>query len=91
MLSSWCTSFFISTKVAASHRFVDSENNVFEGVTHPVFSGSGYAYLEGNDLGGGPNTAPNGTRLTLPYIYTLDPISSVKSKVTDYAGAKLSF
>jgi pectate lyase len=69
----------------------DSENNVFSNVSKPVFANKGFAWLVGNDLGGGLNTAAQGTYLTLPYTYSLDPTSSVKSIVTAGAGAKLSF
>jgi pectate lyase len=69
----------------------DSENNVFANVPKAVFADKGFAWLAGNDLGGGSNTAPQGTSLTMPYSYSLDATSSVKTIVTAGAGANLSF
>lgn len=68
-----------------------SENNVFSNVSKPVFADKGFAWLAGNDLGGGYSTSLQGTHYTLPYTYSLDATSSVKNMVTSGAGAYLSF
>jgi len=69
----------------------DSENNVFANISKPVFADKGFAWLAGNDLGGGSSTAPQGVLLTMPYSYSLGATSSVKDIVTGGAGAILSF
>ena len=68
------------------------ENNVFSGVSKAIYATDvGYAVVRGNDLGTGTNTAPAGTLTTVPYSYTLTPVSSVVSTVLAGAGATLTF
>lgn len=68
------------------------QNNVFSGISKPVYStDAGYAVAQGNDLGGGSNTAPTGTLTTVPYSYSLDAVTAVKANVLAGAGANLGF
>ncbi|KAG8718019.1 hypothetical protein FRC09_013293 [Ceratobasidium sp. 395] len=67
------------------------ENNVWEGVSKPLYStDGGFAVARGNLFGSGSNTAKAGTFSTAPYAYTLLDAGAVKSTVTS-AGATLSF
>ncbi|KAG9028970.1 hypothetical protein FRB95_005838 [Tulasnella sp. JGI-2019a] len=68
------------------------QNNVFSGIDKPIYATDvGYAVAQGNDLGGGTNTAPVGTLTTVPYSYTLDAVTAVKANVVGVAGATLAF
>ena len=68
------------------------ENNVFANSPKPIYStDGGYAVANGNDFGGAKPDVPNGTYTSVPYSYSLDDTSSVKSDVLHGAGAKLSF
>ncbi|KAG0134692.1 pectin lyase fold/virulence factor [Tuber indicum] len=68
------------------------ENNVFVGSSKPLYStDAGYAVANGNDFGGGENTASAGTLKSMPYKYSLVAASSVKSSVVGTAGATLTF
>ena len=65
------------------------ENNVFSGVTDPIYStNGGYALATGNDLGGGANTAPFSAWNCPNYSYSLLATSVVKATVVAGAGAK---
>ncbi|KAG9075965.1 hypothetical protein FRC06_009785, partial [Ceratobasidium sp. 370] len=67
------------------------ENNVWEGVSKPLYStDGGFAVARGNLFGSGTNTASAGTFSKAPYSYTLLDASTVKSTVSS-AGATLSF
>ncbi|KAF8596002.1 pectate lyase B [Ceratobasidium sp. AG-I] len=78
----------INTRVGAQ---LLVENNVWEGVSKPLYStDGGYAVARGNSFGSGTNSAPTGTFTKAPYSYTLIDASAVKSAVTS-AGATLSF
>ncbi|KAG8744371.1 hypothetical protein FRC10_010258 [Ceratobasidium sp. 414] len=67
------------------------ENNVWEGVSKPLYStDGGFAVARGNLFGSGSNTAPAGTFSKAPYSYTLLDANAVKSTVSS-AGATLSF
>ena len=68
------------------------ENNVFSDVDKPLYdTDDGYAVANGNDFGGGENTAPTGSFTSPPYSYSLISTSSVASSVKSNAGAILSF
>ncbi|KAG9033647.1 hypothetical protein FRB95_014535 [Tulasnella sp. JGI-2019a] len=68
------------------------QNNVFSGISKPIYATNvGYAVAQGNDLGGGSNTAPVGTLTTVPYSYSLDAVTAVKANVVGVAGATLAF
>ncbi|RPB14148.1 pectate lyase a [Morchella conica CCBAS932] len=68
------------------------ENSVWSGITKCVISSdAGYAVLRGCDLGGGTNSAPTGTLTSVPYSYTLLPVTSVPSVVGANQGAILTW
>ena len=65
------------------------ENNVFSGVSDPIYStNGGYALATGNDFGGGANTAPSAAWNCPTYSYSLVATASVKATVLAGAGAK---
>ncbi|KAF9040837.1 pectate lyase [Panaeolus papilionaceus] len=77
----------INTRIGAQ---VLVENNVFSGVSKPLYStDNGYAVARGNDFGGKSNTAPAGDLNSVPYGYGLVAAVSVRSSVSG-AGATLS-
>jgi len=68
------------------------QNNVFINVSKPLYeTDGGFAAAQGNDFGGKSNTAPVGTLTTVPYSYSLESVSSVRSNVVGVAGANLGF
>ncbi|KAG9023882.1 hypothetical protein FRB95_012374, partial [Tulasnella sp. JGI-2019a] len=68
------------------------QNNVFSGINKAIFQDNdGYAVATGNDFGQGTNTALVGTISTVPYAYTLDPVTSVVANVLASAGPTLGF
>ncbi|KDQ08973.1 polysaccharide lyase family 1 protein [Botryobasidium botryosum FD-172 SS1] len=79
----------INTRVGAQ---LLVQNNIFSGVSKPIYAtDGGFAVAQGNDFGGKTNTAPAGTLTSVPYAYTLDAVSSLRSKVVGVAGANLGF
>ncbi|KAK7047384.1 hypothetical protein VNI00_006615 [Paramarasmius palmivorus] len=79
----------INTRVGAQ---LLVENNVWVDPKKPLYStGEGYAVANGNDFGGGENTAPEGTFTSPPYDYTLLDTSEVAASVTAEAGQTLTF
>ncbi|KAG8723863.1 hypothetical protein FRC09_001442 [Ceratobasidium sp. 395] len=79
----------INTRVGAQ---LLVQNNVFEGVSKPLYAtDGGYANAQGNDFGGASNTAPTTSWNAVGYSYNLMSVTSVKSSVNSNAGAKLSF
>lgn len=68
------------------------QNNVWTGAKKPLYStDSGFAVAEGNDFGGGTNSAPAGTFSSAPYSTSLIATANVRASVVDSAGATLSF
>ncbi|KAG8967323.1 hypothetical protein FRC03_010168 [Tulasnella sp. 419] len=67
------------------------ENNVFVDVNSPLLTleYGGFAVERGNDWGSGTPELNPGTLNTVPYAYSLDGTSSVKSIVQAQAGSKL--
>lgn len=68
------------------------QNNVWTGAKKPLYStDSGFAVAEGNDFGGGTNSAPAGTFSSAPYSTSLIATANVRASVVGSAGATLSF
>ncbi|KAI3613983.1 pectate lyase a [Moniliophthora roreri] len=68
------------------------EDNVWVSPKKPLYStDEGYAVANGNDFGGGENTAPEGTFTSAPYDYDLIDAASVAAAVTAEAGQTLTF
>jgi len=79
----------INTRVGAE---LLVENNVFVGMTKPLYSTSeGFAVANGNDFGEGENTAPEGTLTSVPYTYDLLDTADVAASVQADAGATLTW